>query len=482
MAGRFTLSVDDIREVALPALRHRVLLSFDAERQAISPDEIVKGAIERSAPRGRPVDPVEAAGDQRLIDDEALRELQRLSLPRLDAVLAGLIGQRTGPRGARGLEFADYRPYTPGDDMRRIDWNIYARLRELFVKVSSKRSQHRRSRCLIDGSRSMDEGEPSKFRYAQQLAAMLGTVALLRSDVVQVHMLADGRPRRGPASPRRSWSCRWCRRSRACRGASGPTSPRSIRACRRGGLETDMAVLISDAFVPSEQLAEAVVELAGSARSSALVHVIDHGELDTPLRGPLELRDRETGERLLVDVTPAARERYEAGFELFAERPASCAPAMASHTCGHSRAYDRSICCSRRDGAANWSPSEPAGPRGTTAAADPQDDVGAEADQREQREPGPQRRPAALERGLVACCEDPPARRRGQRSELRLACLPRPVLGRVRDGQLAARGLQAIGDRVAVGALPRVSGQRGHVGAGGGLSEARAAWSCRWAW
>ena len=47
MAGRFTLSVDDIREVALPALRHRVLLSFDAERQAISPDEIIAGALER---------------------------------------------------------------------------------------------------------------------------------------------------------------------------------------------------------------------------------------------------------------------------------------------------------------------------------------------------------------------------------------------------------------------------------------------------
>ncbi len=278
---------------------------------------------------------MEAGGDQRLIDDEALRELQRLSLPRLDAVLAGLIGQHTGPRGARGLEFADYRPYTPGDDMRRIDWNIYARLRELFVKVAPSEANIGLA-LLIDGSRSMDGGEPSKFRYAQQLAAMLGTVALLRSDVVQVHMLADGQASSGANLSAPQLVMPLVQEVAGLPRGERTDLPRSIRACRRGGLETDMAVLISDAFVPSEQLAEAVVELAGSARSSALVHVIDDGELDTPLRGPLELRDRETGERLLVDVTPAARERYEAGFELFAE--------SARELCaGHGVSYVRAL-------------------------------------------------------------------------------------------------------------------------------------------
>ena len=62
-----------------------------------------------------------------------MRQLERLSIEHLGAVLAGLVGQRAGPAGARGLEFADYRPYTPGDDLRRVDWNIYARLGEAFV-------------------------------------------------------------------------------------------------------------------------------------------------------------------------------------------------------------------------------------------------------------------------------------------------------------------------------------------------------------
>jgi uncharacterized protein (DUF58 family) len=262
---------------------------------------------------------VEDGADQPLIDDESLRELERLSLPRLDAVLAGLIGQHVGPRGARGLEFADYRPYTPGDDLRRIDWNIYARLRELFVKVAPSEANIGLA-LLIDGSRSMDGGQPSKFRYAQQLGAMLGTVALLRSDVVQAYVLADGEASSGPSLSAPQLVMPLVQEVASLPRGERTDLPRSIRACRRVGLDTDIAVLISDAFVSSEQLAEAVSELSVSARTSALVHVIDDGELAPPLRGPLELRDRETGERLLVDVTSAVRERYEAGFESFAER------------------------------------------------------------------------------------------------------------------------------------------------------------------
>src|SRR4029077_6928711 len=118
-------------------------------------------------------------------------------------------GTRSGARRTRGLEFVDYRRYTPGDDLRSIDWNVYARLREVVVKAAPAEG-HVDLALLLDGSRSMDDGTPSRFRYAQQLGAMLGTVALLGSDVVAVHMLADGasstrgRARRGrcPPAPR----------------------------------------------------------------------------------------------------------------------------------------------------------------------------------------------------------------------------------------------------------------------------------------
>src|ERR1700760_3585169 len=133
------------------------------------------------------------AADPPLLSTGDVRKLERLSLTSLSAIEAGFTGQREGPtRTAAGIEFAEHRRYTPGDDIRRIDWGVYGRMRELLVKTAPSESRIWMS-LMIDASRSMDAGEPNKLWYARRLAALLGTVALLRSDSVQVHMLADGR-------------------------------------------------------------------------------------------------------------------------------------------------------------------------------------------------------------------------------------------------------------------------------------------------
>src|ERR1700744_6244899 len=133
------------------------------------------------------------AGDPPLLDTSDVRQLERLSIASLSAIEAGFTGQREGPaRTVAGLEFAEHRRYAPGDDLRRLDWSAYGRLRELLVKTAPSESRIWMS-LLVDASRSMDAGEPNKLWYARRLAALLGTIALLRSDSVQVHMLADGR-------------------------------------------------------------------------------------------------------------------------------------------------------------------------------------------------------------------------------------------------------------------------------------------------
>ena len=251
MEGRHNLSIDDIQAIALPALRHRLVLSIDAERQNVSPGRDRPGRDRGAAAGARPAAPTLA------IDAAELRQLETLSLAGVEAVVAGFGGQRSGAQRTRGLEFVDYRRYTPGDDLRSIDWNVYARLREIVVKAAPAEG-HVDLALLLDGSRSMDDGAPSRFRYAQELGAMLGTVALLGSDVVAVHMLADGtsftgarlaaphlvtradrrgrgaaardadRPRRQPARvpPRR--------RARRPRGAPH-RRPRRARRARRSG-------------------------------------------------------------------------------------------------------------------------------------------------------------------------------------------------------------------------------------------------------
>jgi len=115
-----------------------------------------------------------------LLDRADIQVLERLSVESLDAIVTGLVGQRDGPGQTVGFEFSDYRRYTPGDDVRRIDWNIYARLRELHVRTAPQEASLALS-VLLDASRSMDSGEPNKLRFGRRLAALLAAVRSLRT-------------------------------------------------------------------------------------------------------------------------------------------------------------------------------------------------------------------------------------------------------------------------------------------------------------
>jgi uncharacterized protein (DUF58 family) len=254
-----------------------------------------------------------------LLSRDDVRQLERLSLVSLGAIAAGLIGQREGAGRGQGVEFADYRRYTPGDDVRRIDWNVYARLRELLVKTSPQEARVWLS-VLLDTSRSMDYGQPNKLRYGRRLATLLGTVALLRSDRVQVQVLSDGGAIAGgqldAASMLRLLSVE------VERLPEGRTTDlaRSIRAARAGAEDPELAVLITDAMVPPDDLSAAVSEFARFSRAAALVHVVDPAdEVALPI-GDVELRDLETAQALRVVITDEVRRGYEDRYREFGAR------------------------------------------------------------------------------------------------------------------------------------------------------------------
>src|SRR5205814_8267222 len=98
-------------------------------------------------------------------------------------LIGGLMGEHQATRRTAGIEFADYRKYSPSDDLRRVDWNAYARLGTLHVKQSQ--AEHDTALYLpVDASPSMDFREPSKFLAARRLAAALGYIALAHLDSV----------------------------------------------------------------------------------------------------------------------------------------------------------------------------------------------------------------------------------------------------------------------------------------------------------
>jgi len=260
-----------------------------------------------------------------LLDPGDLRELRRRALA-APAARERAVGERSGRRRQEGPEFVDYRPYVPGDDPRRIDWRVYARLGDLVVR-SALAESHVDVALMIDGSRSM----AGKFRWSQRLAAMLGAVALQGSDAVSVRVLADG----GASAARPSTAPQQVLAlveevARLPRGTRTDLA-RSLAAARRdlgGQAAPDLAVLITDLLVPDAEIEPVVAALSRSGRRAVLVQVSEPTDLETDLRGPTELRDVETGETLLLDVGPAAGRRYA---ELAAGRRAAAEAACRRH-------------------------------------------------------------------------------------------------------------------------------------------------------
>src|SRR5690606_32593405 len=125
-----------------------------------------------------------------LLSPAFLAQLERLELVSRKIFRGHLKGERRSTRKGQSVEFADFRSYVPGDDLRFIDWNTYARLDRLFLKMFFE-EEDLHFYALIDDSASMGFGTPTKLRYAAQLAAALGFIGLIRSDRVRIETISQ---------------------------------------------------------------------------------------------------------------------------------------------------------------------------------------------------------------------------------------------------------------------------------------------------
>ena len=126
-----------------------------------------------------------------LLDSGFMARLERLDVLSRKILAGKLKGERRSKRRGQSVEFADYRNYVIGDDLRFIDWNIYARLDKLFLKLFLE-EEDLAVHILIDASGSADYGEPNKMRYMKQVAAALGYVGLVNYNRVTVTALTGG--------------------------------------------------------------------------------------------------------------------------------------------------------------------------------------------------------------------------------------------------------------------------------------------------
>src|SRR5713226_10488374 len=127
---------------------------------------------------------------QPLLDPEFLARLEQLELVSRKIFLGRLKGERRSKRKGQSVEFADYRNYVVGDDLRFLDWNLFARLDKLFIRLFME-EEDLHFYVLLDNSLSMDFGNPTKLRFAKQVAAALGFIGLVNMDRVVIEAFND---------------------------------------------------------------------------------------------------------------------------------------------------------------------------------------------------------------------------------------------------------------------------------------------------
>ncbi|RPI23675.1 MAG: DUF58 domain-containing protein [Chloroflexota bacterium] len=244
-------------------------------------------------------------------DEATLRKLNQLSLVATQVRAGVMKGDRRSTKRGTSVEFADYRDYTPGDDLRRLDWNVYARLDRPFIKLLEE-EEDLAVHVLVDASKSMawGEGDQNKLRYALRLAAAIGAIALGTGDRLTTAVLQAGKVQQQYGPWRGSQHLmRLLAFLDGVQPAGLTDLNHSLRdyalAARRPGL----AFVISDLFAAAGHQS-GLADLQGRGHEVTLVHVLSPDELDPPLAGDLRLVDVETGHEQDISLDAGLRDLY----------------------------------------------------------------------------------------------------------------------------------------------------------------------------
>ena len=237
--------------------------------------------------------------DPTVFDEGFLRQLERLLLLLRSPVRGGLKGGRRSVKRGQSVEFADYRDYALGDDLRQLDWNVFARLERLFVKLFVEEEDVTIT-LLIDASASMASGRPEKLLFAKRAAAALGYIGLASEDRVAVSALGGRASRRQTPLHGSGRVFRLLSNLSAIQPSPGATD--LVAAARHAAAQLHgrgVIVLMSDLLDPA---ADRVIREFAATRSELIVlHILSPDELDPALEGDLRLVDSESGHG--VDVT-----------------------------------------------------------------------------------------------------------------------------------------------------------------------------------
>jgi uncharacterized protein (DUF58 family) len=235
----------------------------------------------------------------RFVDPKLLASTNNLQLIAKTVVEGFLAGLHRSPYHGFSLEFAEYREYSPGDDIRRVDWKVYGRSDRFYVK-KYEGDTNTQVFLLLDTSRSMSftSHEVSKLDYARYLAAALAYLSLRQSDAVGLITFDSGIKDFVPPKRRHGQLLSVLRKLESLECAGETDIRTSLEQLSNLVRRRSLVVLISDFYQQPSELAKAFRFFHHRGHDVLAFHVLDPQELEMSLDGVVTLEDLETGEQL----------------------------------------------------------------------------------------------------------------------------------------------------------------------------------------
>jgi uncharacterized protein (DUF58 family) len=244
------------------------------------------------------------------LDTAVLSRLAGFPLFARRPMLGSVSGRHPSPHRGSSVEFAEYRKYVPGDDLRRLDWRAYGRSDRFFVK-EFEADTNLRLCVVLDTSGSMDYGSSgvTKLDYARRIAGALGHLALQQGDAVGLACVAGGIIRNIP--PRRNPSHLMAILD--VLEQARPEGQTQLVTVLHELAETisqrALVVILSDLFVDPEELRSCFQHLRFRKHDTAVFHLLDQAELRFDFRRPMRFLDMEGGPAIFAEPNEIA-ERY----------------------------------------------------------------------------------------------------------------------------------------------------------------------------
>jgi uncharacterized protein (DUF58 family) len=258
-----------------------------------------------------------ATADEPVLSPQMMAKLERMELVSRKIFRGRMKGERRSKRKGQSVEFADFRNYVPGDDLRFIDWNLFARLDRLYLKLFLE-EEDLHFFALVDDSLSMEFGSPSKLFVAKQIAASLAYIGLCRGDRVSVSTFSRS------ASPvvvrGRSSAPRLLGSLEAAQAVeNAPPMEGAMRHFCLKNSGKGIVVVLTD-LLNKSGYETALKMLVAREMDVYLIHILSPEELSPSLTGDLVLLDCEDRDRRDVSISATLLRRYEQTLSAFIEQ------------------------------------------------------------------------------------------------------------------------------------------------------------------